>query len=291
MPPPEGSTNRSSIDIHFETLERNSRTKPHDGWGHQCWYVEEVLKTGLIDPNSDVLHIGSAAHDPDRDYGHSYWPLLKKYGFTGNLVGVDAVKAPNVDLVIEFSDGLDSLIGHFPNKVDLILCTSMLEHDRNPVRSIENISKLLRRRGKAIITAPAVQRAHGTVGVYGTYQNFLPDFFYWHCKKNGLRIVEGSFIYMLHFSNEIRRVDGANHHENNIYPTEEAQPYYNQPDMLNIPRIQRFRHNVRTSTFPLNILAMALSALLMLCSRDFRKVVRISTIYFGADMALVCEKV
>ena len=32
-----------NFEINYEILEKNSKLKPDDGWGHQCWYINEIL--------------------------------------------------------------------------------------------------------------------------------------------------------------------------------------------------------------------------------------------------------
>jgi SAM-dependent methyltransferase len=281
------SVPRQSID--YQALERENSSMPPDGWGQQCWYIEQLLKTGHIDRLDTVLHIGSAAHNPERLYGNSYKPLFQKYGHQGSIVGVDCVPGDNVDEVIDFSSSYEPLITKFPNKFDLIICTSMLEHDREPTKTIRYVSALLRPQGKVIFTAPCTQRIHGNVGTYGNYQNLLPDFFYHHCRQSGLQIMDGSFIYMT-VKGEMYRVDGVNHHENIIYENETDEPYYGFVDKRNIPRIKSLSGYLRSSPFPRNLMVRVMTRLFTKVSPEFGRLLKQETVYLTAQMALFCVK-
>lgn len=114
------------------------------------------------------------SHDNMARYAHQYLPqVLRKLLDVGGrrvaphdlsyrsvvraeqYVGVDMQPGVCVDTVaraeaLPFSDGV----------FDAVLCGQVLEHVRNPFKIVEEIARVLRRGGKALLVAPQVWRVH-----------------------------------------------------------------------------------------------------------------------------------
>lgn len=82
--------------------------------------------------------------------------------------GIDIIKGPNVDLVIDKSSkwALDD------NTFDAILCTEVLEHAVNPELVIDEIWRVLKPNGIALITSPFVYGVHGEPSDFRRYTQF-----------------------------------------------------------------------------------------------------------------------
>lgn len=72
---------------------------------------------------------------------------------TLDYTGIDIVQGPGVDVVADGADW-DGDGGLY----DTIICCEVLEHARNTKEVCENIYRLLRRGGRAIITAASTER-------------------------------------------------------------------------------------------------------------------------------------
>jgi SAM-dependent methyltransferase len=58
---------------------------------------------------------------------------------------------------------------------DAILCTEVLEHVEEPLRALDELSRLLRPGGRLLLTVPAASRTHRVPTHF--YGGFAPDFF------------------------------------------------------------------------------------------------------------------
>lgn len=67
------------------------------------------------------------------------------------------------------------------NKFDVIICTEVLEHTRNPFAAVDEIYRLLKKRGIVLISVPFNFRIHGP----------LPDC--WRFTEHGLREILKKF--------------------------------------------------------------------------------------------------
>ena len=102
-----------------------------------------------------TLELGS------RDLNGSVRPM-----FDGEYVGVDLVKGPGVDLVMDGA-ALDFPDSHF----DLVVSTSHLEHDRTFWLTLREVARVLRPGGFFILTSVADFHIHNRPD----YWRFLPD--------------------------------------------------------------------------------------------------------------------
>jgi ubiquinone/menaquinone biosynthesis C-methylase UbiE len=80
-----------------------------------------------------------------------------QYNGIGDSIGLQVGKWSNVNLDI-ISD-----ISHIPEpdaSFDIILCTEVFEHLPNPIAAIQEFSRLLKKDGQLIITAPFCSLTH-----------------------------------------------------------------------------------------------------------------------------------
>lgn len=110
--------------------------------------------------NGLIVEIGSLVVD------EKYW--LRNL-FENDYIGIDMRPGREVDLVcnshnIKMKDGL----------AGMVICSSMLEHDTEPARTVKEIKRILRPGGKAFITVPFDWSIH-------SYPND-----YWRFTTNGL---------------------------------------------------------------------------------------------------------
>ncbi|MCQ2022238.1 class I SAM-dependent methyltransferase [Clostridium butyricum] len=94
-----------------------------------------------------------------------------------------------------------------PNEsFDTILCTEVFEHLPNPIKAIEEFSRLIRKGGKLILSAPFCSLTH--FAPYHYYSGFNNYFYEYHLKNNNFKILEivpnGS--YFEYIAQELRRL-------------------------------------------------------------------------------------
>jgi ubiquinone/menaquinone biosynthesis C-methylase UbiE len=76
-----------------------------------------------------------------------------------------------------------------PNaSLDAIMCVEVFEHLPEPIKAIKEFSRLLKNKGKLIVTAPFCSLTH--FAPYHFYSGFNTYFYEKHLIENGFRIVE-----------------------------------------------------------------------------------------------------
>lgn len=92
---------------------------------------------------------------------------------------------------------------------DVILCTEVFEHLPHPILAINEFSRLLKKGGKLIITAPFCSLTH--FAPYHFYSGFNRYFYEKHLSDNGLDIVsmEHNGNYFEYMGQEVRRIDSV----------------------------------------------------------------------------------
>jgi hypothetical protein len=124
----------------------------------------EIIKTIVSDLmcQTPTCEIGSCVYD-------------KRYNlrtiFAGEFVGIDMRDGPGVDMVYDIHDL--SVIKQFKTAI----CTSMLEHDNNPLKTIASIKGLIGDEGIGIFTIPFNMHIH----------NYPSD--YWRMTPEGLSVI------------------------------------------------------------------------------------------------------
>ncbi len=102
---------------------------------------------------------------------------------------------------------------------DAILCTEVLEHLPDPISAIREFSRLLRKDGILILTAPFSSLSH--FSPYHYYTGFNKSFYEVHLAANNFRILElnanGNFFEYL--AQELRRITSISGKYSNDSPT------------------------------------------------------------------------
>ena len=114
-----------------------------------------------------VLQIGSRPSVSDRNERNWRGLIGKRFADRGTFVGLDLVDGANVDVVGDICSPwrtLQAKLGAEP--FDLVVCSHVLEHTRDPVRAARNIQQSLRAGGLAFIATPWSQAFHAAPDDY-----------------------------------------------------------------------------------------------------------------------------
>lgn len=93
---------------------------------------------------------------------------------------------PQLDIVCDITS-----IPEADNSFDAVLCTEVLEHVPNPVKAIHELSRLLRKGGTLLLTAPFCSLTHFAPYHFST--GFSKYFYEHHLQEAGLKITELNF--------------------------------------------------------------------------------------------------
>lgn len=91
--------------------------------------------------------------------------------------------AKNVDIISDIVD-----VPEKDSSFDAILCSEVFEHLPNPIKALDEFSRLLKPGGHLIITAPFCSLTH--FAPFHFYSGFNFYFYKEHLEKNGYKIIE-----------------------------------------------------------------------------------------------------
>lgn len=114
-----------------------------------------------------ILQVGSRTNVADRNERNWRSLAAKRFGKRADFVGVDLADGPNVDARLDIccnSRTLVATLGEEP--FDLVICSHVLEHTRNPGRAARNIQRAIRPGGHTYIATPWSQAFHATPDDY-----------------------------------------------------------------------------------------------------------------------------
>ena len=116
--------------------------------------------------NAPFLEVGS------KDYG-STQDFRSLFADKGEYIGVDMENGPGVDVVLDLTDDFEKihtkLLGR---RFATIICLSVLEHCEQPFKMADNLTLLLRPKGRIFIGVPFVWKIHGYPN---DYWRFTPE--------------------------------------------------------------------------------------------------------------------
>lgn len=114
----------------------------------------------------------------------------KKWNYNGIDIVSDIVNIPEQD-------------GSF----DVILCTEVFEHLPNPIDAIKEFSRLIKKGGRLILSAPFCSLTH--FAPYHYYSGFNTYFYKYHLEKNNFKITEVSSngSYFEYIAQELKRLN------------------------------------------------------------------------------------
>ncbi|PWB44012.1 MAG: hypothetical protein C3F12_12300 [Candidatus Methylomirabilota bacterium] len=135
-------------------------------------------------------HCDYKTHDFKKYIGDEKLGGAKDYGHIDYVSDITAIPVPD-------------------QSFDVIVCTEVLEHVSRPIEVIREISRILRPRGRAFITAPLGSGLHQLP--YHFYGGFTPEWYRHFCPQCGLEVGEvvsnGGFFKLL--AQECARVAGT----------------------------------------------------------------------------------
>jgi SAM-dependent methyltransferase len=177
--------------------------------GHKNWpTLEAWLKNKLASlPNGITLldaGAGELKYKPYCSHVNYISQDFGEYDGKGDGVGYqeETWNTSKIDIISDITDiPLESF------SIDAILCSEVFEHLPNPVQAIEEFSRLLKKGGQLILTAPFCSVTHFSPYFYST--GFSKYFYEYHLQKNGFEIQEIAFNgnYFESIASEIRSVD------------------------------------------------------------------------------------
>lgn len=62
--------------------------------------------------------------------------------------------------------------------IDAIICSSVLEHVKDPIRAVQEMKRILKKDGKIIVYVPSIYPYHARKGSYPDYWRFFDDTLY-----------------------------------------------------------------------------------------------------------------
>jgi len=126
---------------------------------------EMTSLSGSLPPNARVLDFGCG--------NKPYYPFFHNH--CADYVGIDVVSGLVVDYV--YNERVDFPDDHF----DLVICTQVLEHTRDPHKVSSEIWRMLKRGGRAFVLAPFCWHYHPWPNDY------------WRFSKEGLTVLFEDF--------------------------------------------------------------------------------------------------
>ena len=110
-------------------------------------------------------------HDNIEIYSNKYFFNNCKVGYVGitgnnlkylsniNLYTLDIDSNNNPDFVIDLTENNDKIVEN--NFFDILICTEVLEHTKNPIACLDELYRMLKLNGKLFISTPYNFRIHG----------------------------------------------------------------------------------------------------------------------------------
>lgn len=86
-----------------------------------------------------------------------------------NLTTLNIESGEEVDIVAD-AENLEKIIEN--QSFDIVLCMSMLEHVKHPIKIVENIERILKKDGIAIVSVPFIMPLHDTPQDYWRFTRY-----------------------------------------------------------------------------------------------------------------------
>jgi len=116
--------------------------------------------------NGPFLEVGS------KDYGTTQ-DLRALFAHSDKYIGVDMEDGPGVDIVLNLTEDFEEIDTKLRGqRFATIFCLSVLEHCEQPFKMAENLTLLLKQKGRICISVPFSWKIHGYPN---DYWRFTPD--------------------------------------------------------------------------------------------------------------------
>ncbi len=166
-------------------------------------WLEKVLKS--IPSGLRILDVGAGERRFEKFCSHLRYIAqdFGKYDGKGDMVGLqtEGWDQSKLDIVSDITK-----IPEPNSSFDIILCTEVFEHIPDPLLALKEFSRLLKKGGKLIITAPFASGTH--FAPFYFYSGFSRYFYETHLPHYGFKIIEmyvtGSFFEYI--AQEVRRM-------------------------------------------------------------------------------------
>lgn len=166
-------------------------------------WVEKILKK--VPRGSKILDAGAGQQQFKFFCSHLKYVSqdFAKYNGQGNNKGLQkgAWDYGKLDIISDITS-----IPRPDESFDAILCTEVFEHLPDPLRTLKEFSRLLKKNGYLIITAPFCSLTH--FAPYHFYSGFNRYFYKTHLPKFGFKIIEikTNSNFFGYLAQEIRRI-------------------------------------------------------------------------------------
>ncbi|PIR72622.1 MAG: hypothetical protein COU42_00590 [Candidatus Nealsonbacteria bacterium CG10_big_fil_rev_8_21_14_0_10_36_24] len=148
-------------------------------------WVSKKLKE--LSSGLKILDVGSGERPFQKFCGHLNYVSQDsaKYDGIGDVIGLQtgSWNRDNIDIISDIIK-----IPEPDNSFDAILCTEVIEHVPDPIKALEELTRLLKPGGIIILTAPFISMAHFSPFHFCT--GFNKYFYIEHLKRLGLKIDE-----------------------------------------------------------------------------------------------------
>jgi len=168
-------TDLSKLGFLQHHLPRDFNPRIRDEW------IKKVAKS--IPNNSKIIDVSAGNKPYQHLFAHCEY---FSHEFEGNKQIIDSFRGETVDKTNthDFYGDITNL--PIENETfDYVLCTEVIEHVPEPLKAIEELSRICKRGGKIIITAPFTSGIHQP---FHFYSGFSPQFYEYAATKNNLEI-------------------------------------------------------------------------------------------------------
>lgn len=201
----------------------------------EAW-IEQAL--GQIPTGSRILDAGAGEQQYKKFCSHLEYISqdFAKYDGKGDGKGLQTGKWDRTGLAIVSNI---TAIPEPDQSFDAIMCTEVFEHLPNPLDALEEFSRLLRKGGQLLTTAPFCGLTH--FAPYHFYGGFTQHFYKYHLPKYGFEIVDiqtnGTYFEFL--GQEVRRAPSVA----SSYSGAKANPLERLASRIFLQMLDKFARN------------------------------------------------
>jgi len=171
-------------------------------FNREAW-LEKTLK--LIPAGSRILDVGAGELQYKRFCSHLKYVAqdFGQYDGRGNAEGLQTKKWDNsrIDIISDITN-----IPVSDKSFDAVMCVEVFEHLPEPIKAIQEFSRLLKPGGHLILTAPFCSLTH--FAPYHYYTGYNRYFYEAHLPANGFKIIDlqENGNYFEYLAQEMRRI-------------------------------------------------------------------------------------